>query len=117
MTKKLEDLLDMAPAKEVKAEQEQPTEVLPEPAKPEHTPEDIQRALAKADKIDEALPMVKNLELNDAEMDDIAQTAKDTFQDLMDLGMNVEARFSGQIFDTASKICLLYTSPSPRDIS
>ena len=29
MTKKLEDLLDMAPAKEVKAEQEQSTEVIP----------------------------------------------------------------------------------------
>ena len=104
MTKKLEDLLDMAPAKEVKAEQEQPTEVLPEPAKPEHTPEDIQRALAKADKIDEALPMVKNLELNDAEMDDIAQTAKDTFQDLLDLGMNVEARYAGEIFNTAARL-------------
>ena len=46
----------------------------------EHISEDIQRAIAKADKIDEALPMVKNLELNDAEMDDIVQTAKDTFK-------------------------------------
>ena len=37
-------------------------------------------------------------------MDDIADKAEDTFDNLMDLGMNVEARFSGQIFDTASKM-------------
>ena len=35
-------------------------------------------------------------------MDDIAQLAQDTFKDLMDLGMNVEARFSGEIFNNAS---------------
>ena len=104
MTKKLEELLDMAPAKDVLEEN---TEVIPNPEqqdKPTHTAEDIQRALAKADKIDEALPMVKNLELNDAEMDEIAQTAKDTFQDLMDLGMNVEARYAGEIFNTAARL-------------
>ena len=35
-------------------------------------------------------------------MDDIADLAKDTFKDLMDPGMNVEARFSGEIFNNAS---------------
>ena len=35
-------------------------------------------------------PMVKNLELNDAEMDDIVPNGKRYIQDLMDLGMNVE---------------------------
>ena len=37
-------------------------------------------------------------------MDTIATKAEETFDNLMDLGMNVEARFSGQIFDTASKM-------------
>ena len=37
-------------------------------------------------------------------MDDIAKKSEDSFNNLMDLGMNVEARFSGQIFDTASKM-------------
>ena len=59
---------------------------------------------AKADKIDEALPMVKDLSLNDQEMDEIATTAKDTFQDLMDLGMNVESRYAGEIFNTAARL-------------
>ena len=105
MTKKLEELLDMAPAKEVSEN----TDIIPEPEKTvshiqEHTPEDIQRAIAKADKIDEALPMVKDLSLNDQEMDEIATTAKDTFQDLMDLGMQVDSRFSGDIFSVASNM-------------
>jgi hypothetical protein len=30
--------------------------------------------------------------------------AQDTFKDLMDLGMNVEARFSGEIFSNASRM-------------
>jgi hypothetical protein len=37
-------------------------------------------------------------------MDEIAQLAQDTFKDLMDLGMNVEARFSGEIFSNASRM-------------
>lgn len=53
------------------------------------------------DKIDQALPGVKGLEASDQEMDELANLAKDRFNDLMDLGMNMEARFSGQVFQTA----------------
>lgn len=53
------------------------------------------------DKIDEALPRVRDLDASDAELDDLAKLAKDKFNDLMDLGMNMEARFSGTIFQTA----------------
>ncbi len=53
------------------------------------------------DKIDAALPMVKELDASDQEMDELATLAKDRFNDLMDLGMNMEARFSGQVFQTA----------------
>ena len=42
-------------------------------------------------------PSVRDLESSDKEMDDIAQLAQDTFKDPMDPGMNVEARFSGEI--------------------
>lgn len=34
-------------------------------------------------------------------MDELAELAKDKFTDLMDLGLQVEARFSGTIFQTA----------------
>jgi hypothetical protein len=56
------------------------------------------------DKIDAVLPMVKNLEASDNEMDEIADQAQSTFKDLMDLGMNVEARYAGDIFSTAAKM-------------
>lgn len=45
-----------------------------------------------------------NLEQNDKELDDLAAKATDSFENLMDLGMNVEARFSAPIFDAASKL-------------
>ena len=37
-------------------------------------------------------------------MDDIATTARNEFQNLMDLGMNVEARYAGEIFNTAARL-------------
>jgi len=56
------------------------------------------------EKIDAALPAVKNLEASDKEMDQLAETAMKTYQDLVDLGMNVEARFSSEIFSVASSL-------------
>lgn len=53
------------------------------------------------DKIDAALPTVKDLEAADNEMDDLADLAQTKFEELMDLGMQVEARYSGTIFQTA----------------
>jgi len=54
------------------------------------------------DKIDEALPTVRDLSAADTEMDELARLAVDTFQDLNSLGMNVEPRYSGAIFQTAA---------------
>jgi hypothetical protein len=53
------------------------------------------------DRIDQALPQVYELDTADAELDELAKLAKDKFEDLIDLGMNVEARFSGSILQTA----------------
>jgi hypothetical protein len=53
------------------------------------------------DRIDQALPQVKDLDNADAELDELSNLAKEKFEDLMDLGMNVEARFSGTILQTA----------------
>ena len=53
------------------------------------------------DKIDAALPTVRDLEAADSEMDELAALAKDNFDSLMDLGMNVEPRYAGVIFQTA----------------
>jgi len=95
MTRKLEELFNLP-------------ESVPETATPEQAASitEEQQTVFKEidsaiDKIDAALPGVKGLDASDAEMDELAELAKDKFNDLMDLGMNVDSRFSGQIFQTA----------------
>ena len=95
MTKKLEELFNLP--------KNLPDDTTVEEAKTaieEHKTvfDDIDNAI---DKIDAALPGVKGLDASDDEMDELANIAKSRFEDLMDLGMNMEARFSGQIFQTA----------------
>jgi hypothetical protein len=50
------------------------------------------------------LPQVKGLEAADSEMDALAQMATDSYKDLMDLGLQVESRFSSEIFNSASSM-------------
>lgn len=56
------------------------------------------------DKIDAALPTVRDLETGDGELDELASLAKKKAEDLIDLGMNVEPRFSGVILQTAGTL-------------
>lgn len=98
MNKKIEEVFDLPPMEK---------EYEDEPVKQEETGLDLaqlQQQLDVADKIDAALPMVRDLEALDADMDNYAQKAMHAFQDLMDLGQNVEDRHAAAIFDTASKM-------------
>jgi hypothetical protein len=54
------------------------------------------------DKIESSLPAVKGLEASDQDMDELASLAKEAFNNLMDLGMQVDSRFSAEIFNSAS---------------
>ena len=56
------------------------------------------------DKINAALPFVNDLDTSDEELDELSKLAKEKFEDLIDLGMNVEARFSGTILQTAGTL-------------
>ena len=92
--KKLEEILNLPESKKVikKAEKEKADEV----AQP------FLRDMSEFDKIAASLPAVKGLgDAADAEFDALAQRATDAYDDLMDLGMNVEARYSGRIFEVA----------------
>jgi len=95
MTKRLEELFNLP----------DDTEVPAEPPKIETLISASQQQLQDADdiidRIDQALPQVRDLDSADHELDELADLAKEKFQDMMDLGMNVEARFSGQILQTA----------------
>jgi hypothetical protein len=95
MTKKLADLFDLSDEKDIKQEDSEPAEVVVKK---------LEAALKDVDKVDAALPTVRDLETSDQELDEIAETAKNTFNDLMDLGMNVEARYSGDVFNNASRM-------------
>jgi hypothetical protein len=94
MTKKLEQLFELASSDE---------NDLTIPL-PEVTEEVTENALSTLDKIEAALPQVKGLEAADEEMDNLAQMATDSYKDLMDLGMQVESRFSSEIFNSASSM-------------
>ena len=93
--KKLEEILDLPESKKIIKKEEKA--VIPESAAP------LLRDISEFDKIAAALPQVKGLgDVSDEEFDSLAQRATDAFDDLMDLGMNVEARYSGRVFEVAS---------------
>jgi hypothetical protein len=97
MTKKLEDLLNLPESKEIIDDAKK---VKAETAVVEQ--QDTFRDIAEFDKIASALPAVKGLGLKaDEELNDIAERALTAYEDLMDLGMNVEARYSGRVFEVA----------------
>ena len=104
MTKKLEELLNLPDSKEIvdKAKKEEKKQSK-EAALIEQ--EDTIRDIAELDKIASALPMVKGLgDKADSELEDIARRALDAYEDLMSLGMNVESRYSGRVFEVANSM-------------
>ena len=97
MTKKLEELLNLPENKKLVKDAEKKAEK----STAVNTPS-LLRDLSEFDKISAALPQVKGLgDIADGELDALAQRATDAYDDLMDLGMNVEARYSGRIFEVA----------------
>lgn len=92
MTKRLEQLFELSSLE---------SNELSEPL-PEQTQEVTKAALDNLEKIDEALPQVRNLDLSDQEFDELANLAQMTYKDLVDLGMQVEPKFSSEIFNAAS---------------
>ena len=101
MTKKLEELLNLPDSKEILEE----AKTVDKKSKKETAlieAEHTARSIEDLDKIASALPAVKGLgEKADSELEDIAQRALGAYEDLMDLGMNVEARYSGRVFEVA----------------
>jgi hypothetical protein len=97
MTKKLEELFNL--------EDTEVEEVVKVPT-PTHEEvrslEDASRAVAE---ITRGLPQIRELdELDDKALDDLAKKAEDAYDDLMDLGLNVEVRYASRIFEVASSM-------------
>jgi hypothetical protein len=98
MTKKLEELFDLPPS-----DDDLDTEPAAEPPLPT-TRETLQALDEAIDKVDAALPAVRGLDATDKDMDELADLAKDSYNNLMDLGMQVDSRFASEIFSVASNM-------------
>ena len=95
MTRKLEEILNLPDSKEIIKKEETPKRV-------KQIPQSF-RNMSEFDKISAALPPVTGLgDLSDTEFDELAEKASNAYDDLMDLGMNVEARYSARLFEVAS---------------
>jgi hypothetical protein len=96
MTKKLEELFNLPQDDE---------EVVAADAVVEPITISLQEKLEEFDKISSALPRVKGLgDISDSELDALANKAEKAYDDLMDLGMNVEARYGARMFEVAGNM-------------
>ena len=109
MTKKLEEILNLPDVKQAFKQVDQKEKIKENKEKvvgknlDPKTQEALKKTYAEFDKVAAALPQVKGLgELSDLELDKLALEAEDSYKNLMDLGMNVDSRYSGRIFEVAS---------------
>ena len=112
MTKKLEDILNLPNVKDAfkEVDKKEKDKKIKE-SNGQHpsaknldpqTQKNLQKSYAEFDKVAAALPQVKGLgELSDLELDKLAIEAEESYKNLMDLGMNVDSRYSGRIFEVA----------------
>ena len=114
MTRKLEEILNLPNVKEAFAQVDDKEKTREDKDKDKPTvPKNVDPQTAKAlektyqefDKIAASLPQVKGLgDLSDLELDKLAMEAEESYKNLMDLGMNVDSRYSGRIFEVASSM-------------
>jgi hypothetical protein len=95
MTKKLEDLFDL----------ESQSEPAPQPVPVHEEITSLDDQYQAVQKIVQTLPQIQELDnLDEQELDNLAKKAEQAYDELMDLGMNVEVRYSGRIFEVASSM-------------
>jgi hypothetical protein len=99
MTKKLEDLFNLDSPEPEKTVEDTP----PIPTHEEiNSLEDQYKAVQE---ITRSLPQIQELDgMDEKELDVLAKKAEQAYDDLMDLGMNVEVRYSSRIFEVASSM-------------
>lgn len=98
MTKKLEELFNL-PDKDVNPIPKAISEEIVEKATEVKSLDD---SIQEVERITQGLPQIAELnDLNDGDLDNLAAKAEKAYDDLMDLGMNVEVRYSGRIFEVA----------------
>lgn len=103
MTKQLEDFFNLPPSDDANASTE--VELFDdEPETQVVDPAEIKEQLTLSEKINEALKEVRDMEDHEGEMTEIGKKALQSYQDLMDLGMNVKDEAAGSIFNQAANM-------------
>jgi len=104
MTKKLEEIFDLEQDSTVETPESMKDQLDAEQSRKDNVEADIMiREKVAVDKIDAALPQVGGLE-DDKEIDEYAEKSFQAYQDLMDLGMNIEPRLAGRIMEVAASM-------------
>lgn len=102
MTKRIEELLNLDSKEKLTESNKALNEEIIAKAQEVESIEQSYNAVAE---ITRSLPRIAELnDLADNELDDLAKKAEEAYDDLMDLGMNVEVRYSGRIFEVASSM-------------
>lgn len=97
MTRRLEEIFDLTADKTPPVAP--PAELIPVPEI------NLQDKLEEFDKIASALPKVTGLgDMADIELDALAIKAEQAYDDLMDLGMNVDPRYGTKMFEVAAQM-------------
>lgn len=96
MTKKLEEIFDLPETKKEKPVLEKEVD------NSKNDLMDLNASLAHVENVSKSLPQIQELDnLDDKDLDNLATKAEQAYDDLMDLGMNVEVRYAGRIFEVA----------------
>jgi hypothetical protein len=96
MTKKLEEIFDLP-----RSNDQDEGKLVP---LPEQSQAIIHELDTTIEKIEAALPTVRGLDTSDTELDELAKMATDSFNNLSDLGMNVDSRYASEIFAVAGNM-------------
>lgn len=101
MTKKLEEEFNLPPIEEALKQENEETPTVEE-SKNEIV--EIKEQMSISEKINSAFKEIRGLESHESEMDDIGRKAIDSYEQLMNLGMNVSDMAAGKVFAEASNM-------------
>jgi len=98
MTKRLEELFNLEETEDIVE-----TPIIAPPTHEEVN--SLEKSYQAVAEITRGLPQIKELDdLDDKALDDLAKKAETAYDDLMDLGLNVEVRYASRIFEVASSM-------------
>lgn len=103
MTKKLEEEFNLPPLQDALSSHDE-DELVPTIEESKNAIVEVKEQMSISEKINAAFKEVRGLETHESEMDDIARKAIDSYEQLMQLGMNVSDMAAGKVFAEASNM-------------